>query len=129
MRKRLIAVIVAITTMVALAFCVPLGALVQRTVRQHALDDAARDAQSIAAVVSLVGSADIANELSLVRAGSDGRASVYLPTGTIVGRQDAADESVELARAQTESFNADVRGGAAALTPVVRVDGKYVVRV
>ena len=47
MRRRLILVFAATSTLVAVSFVVPLGALVQRTVADRALDAARVDAASV----------------------------------------------------------------------------------
>lgn len=130
MRTRLRAVAVATTTMVALAFLVPLALLVRSVARDRALTAAERDAEALAPVLAV--SADpavVGAALGATAAGEDGRLSVFLPGGARVGGDvEVADRSLELAR-RGRAFFSDTEGGTAFLLPVLSGQGASVVSV
>lgn len=86
MRRRLILVTLAVSTMITLAFVVPLGFLVQQTAEDRALDAARADAAAV--VPSIVVGADPSTVESVILATASGRAdrmTVILPDGTTLG--------------------------------------------
>lgn len=124
MRRRLILVTLAVSTMITLAFVVPLGFLVQRTAEDRALDAARADAAAI--VPSIVVGADPATVESAVLATASGRAggmTVILPDGTTLG---ARAESTRLAGAVETGTSSigDVAGGAEIVVAVASGPGE-----
>ena len=120
MRRRLVLVALATTSMVALAFLVPLGLLVRSVARDRALTEAERHTQRLGlplATVQGCGDLDdrVGGEASLV---ADG-VTLYFPGCGQVGapgpRRD--DPSIRLA-ASGRAFSTDADGGVAVLSPV-----------
>ena len=89
MRRQLILVFVAVSTMVALAFVVPLAFLVQRTAEDRAIDAARADAAAIVPVLASGGSVN-AVELAVqaTTSGKLGQMTVVRADGTTIGSAD-----------------------------------------
>ncbi len=133
MRSRLALTAAAVTAMIVLAFCIPLGRLIQIVAANRALDAAKLESRSLAGAISAVAgqSATIAQLVEQANAGSPRPITVYLPNGAVLGAQTAVDAEVELAR-QGRSFTAagpnggrdilvGIVGPAQRVTTVVRV--------
>jgi signal transduction histidine kinase len=129
MRSRLLVVTAATTTMVALAFVVPLALLVRSVAKDRALTAAAGDAQALAPVLAVTTDpATVAGALQQTRAGQEGRLTVVLAGGEQVGTPAPDDQSLELAR-RGSAFFTDVAGGIAFFLPVLNDTGTSIVRV
>ncbi|MFN0090480.1 MAG: HAMP domain-containing protein [Acidimicrobiales bacterium] len=124
MRRRLIGVFTAITTMVTVAFVVPLALLVRDVAEERALAAAASDAASLAPAVALAGEGpgDLAAALTRTPSGRAGRVTVFLPNGQSIGE---GVRSATVERALLSGSVATSTGGAAAevATPVALSDG------
>jgi signal transduction histidine kinase len=128
MRRRLVVVFAAVTTMVAIAFVVPLALLVRNVSRDRALDDADRDARAVFPVLAVTDrSDDLAVAISRTRAGSAGRLSVYRADETAAGAPIAPSARVTAALADGRAWTGSVAGGAEVIAPVVRGNGDLVV--
>lgn len=129
MRRRLALSFAAVTTMVVLAFVLPLGVLVQRVAADRALSAAQQQAVTLAPVLALVDDPDTRREVvSAAAAAGGGDLTVFLPDGDTVGAAARADDSVILAR-KGRAFTAPAAGGRAVLVPVVDAGGTQVIRV
>jgi signal transduction histidine kinase len=106
MRRRLILLVVATTSLVLVAFLVPLALLIRNVAVDRAVDAEATDLQSLAAVVASVDTPS----LTLAVGGLDHPVTVFLPDGEVVGEPVPRDPAVELA-ARGQSFTASVPGG------------------
>jgi len=119
--------------MIVLAFCIPLGRLIQIVAANRALDAAKLESRSLAGAISAVAdqSATVAQLVEQANAGSPRPITVYLPDGSVLGAQVPVDPEVELAR-QGRSFTAagpsggrdilvGIVGPAQRVTTVVRV--------
>ena len=130
MRRRLVLLALATTSMVALAFLVPLALLVRTLARDRALTAAERDASSLAPVVAI--STDPSTvELSAraTDAGRQNRLTVFLPDGRRVGAPAPSGPWVSLAR-RGRAFSTAAPGGMQVLVPVAAAqDTSAVVRV
>jgi signal transduction histidine kinase len=127
-RARLIAVAVATTTMVALAFVVPLALLVRSVARDRALTAAERDAEALAPVLAVTTDpASVGSAVGRTATGGAGRLTVFLADGRRVGAAAPDDTSLELAR-RGRAFFAGTRGGTAFFLPVLGASGTSVVR-
>ncbi|GAA0667864.1 HAMP domain-containing sensor histidine kinase [Kitasatospora atroaurantiaca] len=132
LRWALIKAAVAGTTMVALAFLIPLGLMVQQTARDRAFTAAERQAAALGPALAITTNQEaIARALASTDAGAQDRIAVHLPTATAVdavvgqGRADALAVSTANGSAnggQGRSFTVHVPGGFALLQPVA-VDG------
>ncbi len=130
MRKRLALLAAATTSMVVIAFVVPLALLVETVARDRAISAAETEARSLAPVLAAV--RDESTLDSVIQSTADtntGSLTVFMPDGRIIGRPAAADSDVALARAG-KSFTATIPGGVAVLVPVlIAGTGTAVIRV
>lgn len=129
MRRRLILVSLAVTSMVVVAFLVPLFILVADLARDSAMSNAERDAESLARVLSVL-TVDSTVEEAIEAIGedriSDVNGSVILADGTVVGVPVPEDEDLSLAESGS-SFLAETDGGIAVYVPVLITDGSTTV--
>jgi signal transduction histidine kinase len=126
-RRRLVVMAAATTLTVALAFLVPLAAIVSTLARDRALSAAELEAQSLAAVLAVTTdptALDVA--VRATKAGANGRLTIFLPDGSRVGAPAPARSSVELAR-RGRAFSTPVHGGVDVFVPVVLARGPAMV--
>ena len=130
MRRQLALASLAVTSMVVLAFVVPLALLVRSVAADRALNSAEREAQTLAPTLATI--SDPATLRQLVEgtdASAEGDLSVFLADGTVLGARAVADDNVELAR-RGRAFTTDAPDGRQVLVPVVAPAGRVdVVRV
>ncbi|MFQ5557431.1 MAG: HAMP domain-containing protein, partial [Acidimicrobiales bacterium] len=118
----------AVTTMVTLAFVVPLGLLVRDVARDRALTDSERDASALFPVLAVTDDPGaVALAVSRTRAGAENRLAVILPSGVIVGAALPESPQVNEAILESRAWTGDVTGGAETIVPVVRGDGAVAV--
>jgi hypothetical protein len=112
-RTRLAVTAAAVTAMIVVAFCVPLGWLTQVVAATRALDAAKLESRSLAGAISAVPgqSATIAQLVEQANAGTPRPVTVYLPDGTVLGAPVPVDPEVELARKGRSFTAAGPRGG------------------
>jgi len=125
MRRRLVLQAVAVTTMVTLAFLVPLAMLVRDLAADRALTRAERDAESVARFVAVLApTRGVDGALAALGIGrlSDSAVSVILPDGAVLGVPVPEGEDLTGARDGT-AFRAEVDGGQAVYVPLVQADG------
>jgi signal transduction histidine kinase len=116
-RGQLNAVVAATTSLVLLAFLVPLGLLLRRAAEDRAIAAATAEAQATAALVALGQEphrADGAGEGPLV--------TVFFADGRVVGDPTPRTDSIALA-ATGRAFMAESAGGVEVLVPVQRRSG------
>ncbi|GAA1338488.1 HAMP domain-containing sensor histidine kinase [Saccharothrix algeriensis] len=124
MRRSLALVSLAVTSMVALAFLIPLALVVQQLAQDRAKTDAERQAGALTPV--LVITADPARvEQALASVG--GRVAVHLAEGGVVGTARATAEQLREAREEGRAFTADVPGGLVHVQPVLLDRGRVAV--
>ncbi len=112
MRRRLILVFLAGSSLVTLAFVVPLAALVQRTVADRAIDTARADVAAVVpALVSENSRAQIEEAMGSTDAGRDGRMSILTSQGWRIGAEIDPSDRVEQALTLGLSDIGDVDGG------------------
>ncbi len=133
MRSRLALTAAAVTTMIVLAFCLPLGRLIQVVAANRALEAAKLESRSLAGAMSAVRgqTATITQLVEQANAGSPRPITVYLPDGTILGEKVPVDAEVELARKGRSFTTPAPNGGRDILVGAVGPDstGATVVRV
>ncbi len=119
MRRRLVWLVAATTSVVLLAFLIPLAILVRTMARSSALNDASLVTQALVPVVGL-GSPDAVRASVDQAAGSSGlRVTVFLADGTIVGQPELASPAV-LAAADSGRASVQPSGaGMVVLQPVL----------
>ena len=130
MRQRLALLAAATTSMVAIAFVVPLALLVQDVARDRAINAAESEARSLAPVLAAVhDEKSLSDVVASFADTSSGSLTVFLPDGKVLGHQAATDADVAKARAG-KSFTAAVPTGIAVLVPVlIQGSGTAVIRV
>lgn len=131
MRRQLALVSLAVTSLVVIAFTVPLGLLVQRQAEGRAQVEAERRAQTTQAVVALAladaAQPPAAGELVAEVGGLPPGVGLVLPDGTTAGEAGADSEVVERARQGETSSRFTAEGWEVAL-PVITSWGPVVVR-
>lgn len=128
MRRALALVALAVTSMVALAFLVPLGLMIREIAHEQAVSRAERQAVALAPVLATSTAPDvIADALESTRAGRDGRIAVHLPDGTLVGRAHAGAGALRNASEQARAFSVTVPGGRVLLQPIALDAGRVAV--
>lgn len=119
MRRQLALMAAATTSMVVVAFLVPLGLAVQTIAANQALNDAEVGARSLAPAIATVHDPQVLADLvRTANSTSSGRMSLFLPDGLILGEAAAADDNVSLARAG-RAFTTFTSAGAKIFVPVV----------
>ncbi len=130
MRRRLFLVTLAVTTLLVVAFAVPLALLVREVAHDRALTDAERDLAALAPVLAVTTSDHQLLEAAVAStgAGRDGRLSLWLPDGERLGDQTPADpDVVALARERRVAFSRSAAGGVELYSPVVVAEDQAVV--
>jgi signal transduction histidine kinase len=131
-RRRIVLVVLATTTLVVVAFAIPLGALIRSVARDRAIAAAERDVASLSPTLSVPGvtPGTVTGAIETTGTGADGRMAVWLDDGTVVGSPEGADDAaVRLAREQGQAFGLPDGGDLELYTPVVTSsNGTAVVR-
>lgn len=118
MKNRLILLTLATSSLVLVAFMIPLALLLRSTAAEHASDNAATQAQTTASLVASLEPGDLP-----VLAGQDSRpTTVFMPDGTVIGQPAVRDDAVALA-AGGRSLTAAVPGGREVLVAVAGLPG------
>ena len=117
MRRRLALLAAATTTLVLVAFLVPLALLVRTVAADRAVNGAVQGAQSLTSIVATEERADIARTLDQVNASSAQPYSVFLGDGSVLGARAARGDAVRLA-ATGRSMSVTVPGGREVLVAV-----------
>ena len=113
MRVRLAATAAAVTAMIVVAFCVPLGRLIQVVAANRALDAAKLESRSLAGAISAVRDqpATVVQLVEQANADTPRPITVYLPDGTVLGPPVPVDAEVALARKGRSFTAAGPEGG------------------
>ncbi|WP_344494686.1 HAMP domain-containing sensor histidine kinase [Nonomuraea monospora] len=123
MRRTLAVLMVAVTSMVALAFLVPLGLIVRETAQSRAVAGAERQAAALVPVLALTtASDDLGLAMARTEAGRRGLLAVHVKGGATVGTSRAPAAQVAGAAAQTRASTVELDGGYVLLRPVA-LDG------
>lgn len=128
MRRELNRLALAITSMVALAFLIPLAFVTREIAHDRALADAQQQASAMVAALTVGSDPDaVTRAVSATSAGSAGDLAVYLQGTGPIGVTHAPTGEVDLALDQRRSLNAAVPGGVAYLQPTVLDGGRTAV--
>lgn len=128
MRLRLIRLVVATTSLVLVAFLVPLALLVRTAAADRALSSAVVEAQTLVPVVASVDPATVELAVARANAANPHRLTVFLGSGQVIGAPAPRSAAVDLA-ATGRSTTAPVAGGREILIGVGgRPDGTAVIR-
>ncbi|MBX7546624.1 HAMP domain-containing sensor histidine kinase [Streptomyces sp. NPDC004232] len=131
MRWALVRVCLAVTTMVVVAFAVPLGLVVREMARDRAFSNAEREAAAVAPALSITTDRDKLERV-VASAGADSGMAVHLPaadgrSALDLGRQRAADRDIEAVRSMGRASTTTVSGGSTLLQPVALGSGTIAV--
>jgi signal transduction histidine kinase len=109
-RRRVFVLVAATTSLVLVAFLVPLALLLRTVAADRAVQGATLQAQALTALVATADPADLALAVQQVDATSDADITVFLPDGTRLGAEAARTPLVELA-ALGSSASSRIEGG------------------
>ncbi|MFE9748756.1 sensor histidine kinase [Saccharothrix saharensis] len=124
MRKSLALVSLAVTSMVALAFLIPLALVVGQLAEDRARADAERLAGALTPVLVITSDpASVGQALT----STAGRVAVHLADGEVVGVPVATDEQLRTAREQGLAFTEPIPAGLVHLQPVLLAEGRVAV--
>jgi len=130
-RGRLSVLVLAVTSMVVIAFVVPLGLMVRNQAHTRALNEGQQTARSVASGLAVASSLTEGLESSVVElvvaTSGDGTTSVFLADGTVIGTPAARSAAVLLASGG-RALTADAEGGVEVLIPVTGTGATVVVR-
>lgn len=121
MRWALVRVVLAATSMVAIAFVVPLGLVAKQIAEDRALSDARHEASS--AVVALAVSDDRVTLTEALNRGASDDVAIHLPHQPELGESRAASHDVALVREREEAAVVEIPGGQAYLESATMGDG------
>ncbi|WP_328496156.1 HAMP domain-containing histidine kinase [Streptomyces sp. NBC_00414] len=150
MRWALVKVCVAVTTMVVVAFAVPLGLVIREMARDRAFSNAEREAAAIAPALSITTDRDELEKV-VASAASDSGMAVHIPASggadddsggsgkaggsgagaeqqaVDIGRQRAAGKDIATTRKLGRASTTEVPGGSTLLQPVALSSGEIAV--
>src|SRR5690242_12652480 len=127
MRRQLVLAAAAISSMIVLAFVVPLALLVRTLAEDRAATNGERQAQLVVPVLATtVDRGEIDRFVLAIPREDDDVVTVHLADGTSVGDPSNPDAEVELARSAGRAFTAEAPGGRQVLVPVANADGVQV---
>lgn len=114
MRWALVKVCLAVTTMVVVAFAVPLGLVIKEMARDRAFSNAEREAAVVVPALSITTDRDQLERV-VASAGSDDGMAVHLPASdgraaVDLGRQRAADADIAAVRKLGRASTTEVAG-------------------
>jgi len=128
MRARLILLVAATTSLVLVAFLVPLALLVRASAADRAVSAAAVEAQGLAPVVATADRTTLTRVVDRANAAGRHPVTVFLPGGAVVGVPASRSSAVNLA-ATGRSLTARARGGREIVVAVAGLaDGTAVIR-
>ncbi|MFC4500516.1 MULTISPECIES: sensor histidine kinase [Streptomyces] len=133
MRWALVRVCLAVTTMVVVAFAVPLGLVIREMARDRAFSNAEREAAVVVPALSITTDRDQLERVVASADSGDGMA-VHIPAGggraaVDLGRPRATDADIAAVRRLGRASIAEVPGGSALLQPVALSLGTVVIEV
>ncbi|MFJ3922171.1 ATP-binding protein [Streptomyces sp. NPDC090022] len=126
MRRSLAGVALAVTSMVALSFLIPLAALVMSLVKEQGVTAAEQQAAALAPVLTLTTDPAALRE-SVASLDAAERLVVHLPYGGALGPSKAPAALLERAQRGRESISQEIPGGWICLQPVVLADDQVAV--
>jgi signal transduction histidine kinase len=95
MRRQIMALVVGLTTLVILAFAIPVGFLIQSAVVASAERAAVQQANNLALVARNGTSSELQASLNLLPQDADHRSSVQLSNGTVLGKLPPASDQAQ----------------------------------
>ncbi|MFI5497229.1 ATP-binding protein [Actinoplanes sp. NPDC051859] len=128
MRRSYVGVALAVTTLVALAFVIPLAMLVLTAAQDRAMREAERQALGLSAVVVVAKDRELVlTSIESTQAGKDGRLAAHLPALGTVGPSRVDATVVARIREQQVAGTTEIDGGRVYLRPVALPEGAIAV--
>ena len=122
MRLRIVALVVATTSLVLVSFLVPLALVLRTLAADRATSTATVEAQSMAPLVTTLGARGLRVAVAQVNAEISTPVTIFLPDGTEAGAPAPVSASVRLAT-RGQSFSTSVPGGVEVLVAVEGLPG------
>ena len=130
MRRQLALAAAAISSLIVLAFVIPLGLLVATLAEDRAVANGERQAQLVVpALASSGGPGELEAFIAALPRDPEDMITVFVADGPPVGDAAVPDAEVELARTTGRAFTAEAPGGRQVLVPVNDGSGVQVIRV
>lgn len=134
MRRTLVLVTAAVTSMVALAFVLPLAVTVRQVARERALQDAERQATALAPVLEVAASLEVTTSdrtqieraVAALPAGRSGRMTIWLDNGTTLGPQRNPPVDQRLVASQHRPLVVPAVDGVLLLQPIALTGSRLV---
>jgi signal transduction histidine kinase len=111
MRLRLVLLVAATTSLVLVAFLVPLALLVRTTAADRAVSGALVEMQTLAPLVSTVDAQTLGLTVARSNAANRHQVTVFLPDGEMIGAPAPRSTAVTLAARTNRSLSAQAPGG------------------
>lgn len=131
MRQRLILLVVATTSLVVVAFLVPLAMLVRTAAADRAISAAAVETQALAPIVAQgAGSSSLGtfgSQIDKVNAERRHKVTIFLPDGQVIGLKVPRSAAAAQASAAVRSLTANAPGGREVLVAVGGLNASAVV--
>ncbi|MEV3874263.1 HAMP domain-containing sensor histidine kinase [Streptomyces sp. NPDC049906] len=133
MRWALVKVCLAVTTMVVVAFAVPLGLVIKEMARDRAISDAERQAAGFGPMLTITTDPkQLAGAVATTPPGDKGRMAVHVPvserhTAFTVGTSRVSEQMLAKARSASRAVILPVEGGSALMHIVAIGGGKIAV--
>ena len=125
MRRQLVLMTLAITSMIVIAFILPLAFLVRTIAADRAIASANSDAQYVGQIIAGARRADAVRLVAQADASAPGRISVYYEDGTVIGNRSPPPDPDSLALARRgRAFNRSTSTGVDVFLPVLEAAGK-----
>ena len=128
MRRALALLVAATTSLVLVAFLVPLALLIRSTTADQAVSGAAGRASALTPVVATSDSETVELALAAAQADTDQPFTVFYPDGSSVGAPAERSDAVDLAATRGESLVAEADGGRVVLVAVGLPEGTAVIQ-
>jgi signal transduction histidine kinase len=122
MRLRIVALVVATTSLVLVSFLVPLALVLRTLAADRATSTATVEAQSMAPLVTTLGDRGLGVAVAQINAEISTPVTIFLPDGTVAGAPAPVSASVRLAM-RGQSFSTSVSGGVEVLVAVEGLPG------
>jgi signal transduction histidine kinase len=127
-RRALALLVAATTSLVLVAFLVPLALLIRSTTADQAVSSAAGRASALTPVVATSDNETVELALAAAQADTDQPFTVFYPDGTSAGASAERSAAVELAATRGESLVAQAEGGRVVLVAVGLAEGTAVIQ-
>ena len=122
MRLRIVALVMATSSLVLVSFLVPLALVLRTLAADRAVSTATVEAQSMAPLVTTLGPRGVRLAVAQVNAENSTPVTIFLPDGTVAGAPAPRSPSVRLAM-RGQSFSTSVPGGVEVLVAVEGLPG------